>query len=204
MSGLYRFGRFLAKWYYRIFFKLELEGLEHIDFSNPYIICANHIHLQDPFVVAGIVPIPIRFMGKKELFEIPVIGFFLKRLGVIPVDREANDIRAIKASLGVLKNKETLGLFPEGTRNKGYTPLPVKAGLAMLSVKTGTPILPVTIDGTYRWGRPLRVVFHAPVSLATEPDKKLDTEDYERLSSGILQHIYADLRYYIAPPVDKK
>lgn len=196
MNLLYKFCKTGANLYYRLFFKFEVEGLDKIDFTQHYVICANHINLQDPFVLGGLLPVETRFMAKKELFKYWIVSAFLRKIGVFPVDRDANDLKAIKMALGILKSKHNLGLFPEGTRNKGFEPLKVKAGTAMLAVKTKTPVLAITIDSLYKFGKPLRVVFHAPIYLTEYYDQKLEPEAYEILSQKIIDDIYKDLKYY--------
>lgn len=196
MNLLYRICKYGAYVYYRLFFKLQVEGLDQLDRSKNYVVCANHLNLQDPMVLGAILPFKTRFMGKKELFKNPIVGGFLKRIGVFPVDRDNNDLKAIKVALSILKDNQNLGLFPEGTRNNGFEPLKVKAGTAMLAIKTKTPVLPITIDSFYKWGKPIRVVFHAPIAFEAYYDQKLESDIYEGLSQEIMALIYADLKYY--------
>lgn len=196
MNWLYRTCKYSALLYYKIFFKLTIEGLDQIDLSTNYVVVANHLNWQDPIVLGGVLPFETRFMGKKELFKNKLVGAFISKIGVFPVDRDTNDLKAIKMALSILKNKQSLGLFPEGTRNKGFEPLNVKAGTAMMAVKTKTLVLPITLDSFYKIGKPLRVVFHAPIDLKEYYDQKLDSETYETLSQNIMNDIYSALKYY--------
>ncbi len=196
MNLLYKICHKGAYLYYKLLFKFEVEGLKEVDFTQNYVICANHINLQDPFVLGGLLPVETRFMAKKELFKHKIVAWFLTTVGVFPVDRDANDLKAIKVALTILKNKQNLGLFPEGTRNKGFEPLEVKAGTAMLAIKTKTPILPITIDSHYKLFKPLRVVFHQPIKVDEYFDQKLESEQYEAISQQIINDIYKDLKYY--------
>jgi 1-acyl-sn-glycerol-3-phosphate acyltransferase len=196
MNWLYKTCKTGAYLYYKLFFKLEVEGIENIDLSQHYVICANHLNLQDPFVLGGLLPLEARFMAKKELFKFKIVAAFLRKIGVFPVDRDANDLKAIKTALGILKADQNLGLFPEGTRNKGYTPLPVKAGTAMFAIRTKTPVLAITIDSYYKFRKPLRVVFHKPVEYSEYYDQKLEPEQYETISQEIMNRIYSQLKYY--------
>lgn len=196
MNLLYRICKYGAYAYYRLFFKLKVEGLDRLDLNTHYVVCANHLNLQDPMVLGALLPFKTRFMGKKELFKNPIVGAFLRRIGVFPVDRDNNDLKAIKVALSILKEKQSLGLFPEGTRNSGFEPLKVKAGTAMLAIKTKTPVLPITIDSFYKIGKPLRVVFHAPIVFDAYYDQKLESEVYEGLSQEIMTLIYSDLKHY--------
>ncbi len=196
MNLLYKTCQFLSALYYRVFFKLEIVGLEHIDMTQNYVVCANHLNWQDPVVLGGVLPFTTRFMGKKELFKNPIVGAFIRKIGVFPVDRDTNDLKAIKMALTILKDKQSLGLFPEGTRNKGFEPLKVKAGTAMLAVKTQTPVLPITIDSFYKLGSPLRIAFHKPIFLDDYYGQRVEAEVYEALSQEIIDSIYSDLKIY--------
>ena len=86
--GVIRLGRFyqlakgVASIYYRVMFKFEVEGLENVDPESHYVICGNHISLQDPIVIACILPLEIHYMAKKELFKNKIFGKFLSALGV--------------------------------------------------------------------------------------------------------------------------
>jgi len=156
-----------------------------------------------PLIVGGFLPIEIRFMAKKELFKNPLLAKFFRGLGAFPVERDANDLRAIKTALAALKNGENLGIFPEGTRNRTYKALPVKAGMAMLAHRTQTPILPVTVDTTFKWFKPIRMVIHPPVSLEAYYGQKLSNETFEKISQDIVDGLYADMHYYREAKLDK-
>ena len=179
--------------YYKIFFKLELIGREHIDNKQHYVICGNHSSLHDPFLLGAVLPLQARFMSKKENFKYKIVGWVLDKVGVFPVDRDGNDIKAIKIALTVLKQKNNLALFPEGTRNKGMEPLPVKSGVAMFAIRTKTPILPITIDSTFKVFSKVRVIFHEPVTLEDYYDQKVASETLEKLSQEIMNDIYKSI-----------
>lgn len=191
MTWFYKMCSKGAKLYYSLFFKLSVDGLENIDLNQHYVVCANHSNAQDPFVLGGILPIEVRFMGKKEIFKNKIVAAFVTALGVFPVDRDNNDLKAIKMALKILKDKGNLALFPEGTRNKGVEPLPVKSGVALLAVKTKTPVLPITIDGTFKFFKPLKVSIHEPIVLDALYDQKAEPDVLEDMSQKIMQGIYA-------------
>jgi 1-acyl-sn-glycerol-3-phosphate acyltransferase len=86
-------------------------------------------------------------MAKKELFKIPLVNKLVAALGAFPVDRGGADVSAIKKAIGMLQSGRCIGIFPQGHREKGKTPLEanLKNGAAMLAARTGATILPCCI-----------------------------------------------------------
>lgn len=174
----------------RILFKLEISGRENIPKDGRLIICANHINILDPIVIALTTKRPINFMGKKELFESKFLNWFLRKMKAFPVDRDGSDIRAVKTSLTLLKNEEVLGIFPEGTRVREYNRDNAKAGVAMIALKSKTPVVPIHIESTYRLLRPIRVRIGEVMDYSELYGSRLSTEEYKSLSEDILTTIY--------------
>ena len=114
----YNFARWVFGVVIRLLFKVEAEGFEKIPSSGALVVCANHISWWDPCLVAYLVPRPVHFMAKKELFQNRFLAFLFGKLYAFPVNREKPDIGAVKQGLSVLKNGHALGVFPEGTRQK--------------------------------------------------------------------------------------
>ena len=130
-----------------------------------YIICANHLNYLD---AAGIVLLNkryIRFVAKSDLYRIPILSWLGHLFNIIPIKRGKNDIASIKICLKALKNKEVLGIFPEGTRKGLEKNVKVKSGAAFLAAKAKVKIVPVGIQGTfkpfskvvYNYGKPIDV-----------------------------------------------
>ena len=88
----------------------------------------------------------------------------IKAFGAYPIDRSISDIGAVKLTLGILKNGDSLMMFPEGRRNKKFVASGIKPGAATIAFKAGVPILPVYIDGQYRLFGKTTVYFGNPVS----------------------------------------
>lgn len=130
--------------------KLEIEGLEKIDPNGSYVFVSNHVSYMDTPVVLGHIPLQFRFLAKKSLFSIPLLGYHLKRAGHIPVLRE-NPRAAIKAMSEAAKAIRDRGvsilIFPEGRRS--LTGLkPFKEGAAYIAIKAGVPVIPLCVKGT--------------------------------------------------------
>jgi 1-acyl-sn-glycerol-3-phosphate acyltransferase len=124
----------------------SVEGLENIPEKGPGLLLMNHIGWVDPLVLIHVVPRNIVPIGKIEVFDYPVIGIIPPLWGVIPVEREGVDLRAIRSSLEVLRKGEIILVAPEGTRNPQL--LRAKEGFTYLANKSGAPIIPVAIEGS--------------------------------------------------------
>jgi 1-acyl-sn-glycerol-3-phosphate acyltransferase len=124
----------------------HVEGIEKVPATGPAILMINHINFIDPFVVLNVLPRNIIPMAKIEVYSYPVVGIFPRIYGVIPVQREEIDRRAVKGALEVLKAGEIILVAPEATR--GPQLRRGKEGIAYLATRANVPIVPVAIDGT--------------------------------------------------------
>lgn len=156
------------------------------------LICGNHTSMSDPFFVAfGLgSKQQARMMAKIELMRIPVLGFILKKAGVIGVDRGKADVTAIKAALRALKNGERVLIFPEGTRVQVGAEGDAHSGAAMLATRTGVPILPVYIPREKKWFRKTTIVFGELYHPEFE-GRRATPDDYKRISCEIMDRIFA-------------
>ncbi len=178
--------RFLAGWIVRFLFRVEIVGRGQVPAAGGVIVCANHIHLFDPVLIALAVERPIRFMAKAEIFSWPFLGFLAKKAGAFPVKRGSADIQAIKRSLTILSGGEVLGIFPEGTRSKTLEMSAPTNGVILLAERTKVPIVPAAIWGEYRLGKRVRVVIGEAVELSS-----LSPEPYSRAraAENLMAHI---------------
>jgi 1-acyl-sn-glycerol-3-phosphate acyltransferase len=122
--------------------------------SGPVILAANHISNADAVLIGGwLTPRlgrRIHWLGKKEMFEWPVVGWMARNGGVVPVDRGGADVEAFRLAQRVLEAGHVLMVFPEGTRSPtGELQVP-KDGLAMLALRTGATIVPIGVSNTDR------------------------------------------------------
>lgn len=175
--------------------KLEIEGLEKIDPKGSYVFVSNHVSYMDTPVVLGHIPLQFRFLAKKSLFSIPLLGYHLKRAGHIPVPRE-NPRAAIQAMSEAAKAIRDRGvsilIFPEGGRS--LTGLkPFKEGAAYIAIKAGVPVIPLCLKGTLEVlplgslnVRPGRVLLRVGDPVATS---HLTLRDRAQLSGELYQRV---------------
>lgn len=124
----------------------KVEGDENVPTVGPAILMINHIAFVDPIVVMHLLKRNIVPLAKIEVYDYPIIGFFPRLWGVIPVRREEVDRRAIHSALEVLHAGEIVLVAPEATRSPQLQE--AKEGIAYLSARANAPIVPVAIDGT--------------------------------------------------------
>lgn len=186
--------KFTARVFFKTFYDFKVDGLENIPASGALIIAGNHLSNADPPAIgafAGLVR-DSRFMAKKELFAVPVLGWFFRRCGYISVDRKRTigDFGALEGAIEVLRRGESLVMFPEGTRSKTGQPQKPKSGIGFLVYKTGAPVLPVKVQGTFGWPwvRKIRVKFGKPFTL--QLDGAVDPKaQYKQFANEIMEKI---------------
>ena len=131
--------------------KVTAGGLENIPRGQPLIFVANHQGAADIPILLAYLPVRFRFAIKKELFNIPVFGWFLRQAGYFPIDREIilSAYKMIERIIEILKSGESVMIFPEGTRSRDGTLGKFKRGSLMAALKSGAPIIPIAISGSY-------------------------------------------------------
>jgi 1-acyl-sn-glycerol-3-phosphate acyltransferase len=130
--------------------------------EGPVILAANHISNADAVLIGAFITPRlgrrIHWLGKKEMFDWPIVGFIARNGGVVPVDRGAADVEAFRVARRILDAGNVLMVFPEGTRSPTGELQQPKDGLAMLALRTNATIVPIGISNTDRiWpkGRPI-------------------------------------------------
>ena len=149
----------------RSFTRVRIEGdAGAIPREGPVILAANHISNADAVLIgAFLTPMlgrRIHWLGKKEMFDWPIVGYIARNGGVVPVDRGAADVEAFRVARRILDAGNVLMVFPEGTRSPTGELQQPKDGLAMLALRTNATIVPIGISNTDRiWpkGRPIPV-----------------------------------------------
>ena len=150
----------------KILFFVRIEGRENIPKGRNCVLMGNHQCILDPLMLALCAPDrEIHFMGKKELWNNKLLGWAFTKVHGFPVDRGNMDMTAIRTAMNVLKDGDTLGIFPEGTRSKTGHMLPLLGGASMLALRSRCDVIPVYIDGNYRPFRRMTVRVGRPVQM---------------------------------------
>ena len=175
--------------FYRVFYRVKIEGTENVPKEGAFILCGNHIDFMKVPVVVVYCPRKVNFMGKIELFN----NSFLARLGelfdVIPVKRGKQDVDAMKKSLKVLNSKEGLGIFPEGTTKGLEKGVKVKNGAAFMALRTGKPIVPVGVEVTKKPFPKIIVRYGKALDYSQYKSKTPEKENLDKVTSEMMEKI---------------
>jgi len=129
------------------------------------------------------------FMAKIELFRVPLLGRLLRRLGAFPVDRGTTDLKAYRHTMELLKNEKALGIFSQGTRTQDFDN--VKGGVGVFALKSGAPVVPVGISGTYRIFSKMRLRFGPPISMEQYQGRKVKSDLIEEVMADVMGKVSA-------------
>ncbi len=144
--------KFYLRWYriakpiLKFFYRVKVVGAEN-EPDAPYIVYANHSSFIDPMLIAVSLRAPIRYAAKEQLFKIPVVGWFLRKLKVIMLKRDGRDMSGIREMLKALSDGQSIGIFPQGTRKPFIIPAKDDAlvGFAAIATMSKATLLPATI-----------------------------------------------------------
>ena len=203
--NIYKGARKNLEGFIKWLFRIHVHGSENEPAEGGYLAASNHISYIDVLVSAVAVKRQIRFMAKKELFSVPLLGGLVKALGAFPVDRKGNAVAPIKKSIKLLGSGEVVGMFPQGHRYYGVkfdtTREHVKGGAAMAVYHAKCPVLPMFIatkNDRMRLFRRIDIYVGKPIAYEEFGFEKGGTEEYSRAAGLIFDRI-AEL----APPERK-
>ena len=186
----YDFALSVLRLFCKVFFKYEVIGIENVPLEGNVIIAANHKSNLDPiFVASSMTTREVAAIAKKELFDHKVLGFILKKLNTIPIDRENTGIATVKQILRAIKDGYVLGLFPEGTRVRGKEFGQAKAGLSLFASKGKANVVPISVISSYKLFSRVKIYIGEPIDMSQYFRAKLTNEDHERISEEIMQVI---------------
>jgi len=125
---------------------------ERLARGRSFVVASNHESFCDIVVLLACLPFQARFLAKRSVFRVPVLGWSIAVAGCVPVDRgdRARGASTLDAALKRLRGGRSVVLFPEETRTRTGDLLPFKKGAALLAMRSGLPLLPVGLAGTRR------------------------------------------------------
>lgn len=187
----YKFVRGLFSIIIKIFFRVEVKGIENIPDEGKYILASNHKSNWDPLIMATIVKNrKIIGVAKKELFKNYFLNKILTKLEVIPIDRSKPGLSTIKAIIKSIRKGNLLGIYPEGTRIKEEHKFGVaKPGFIMFSMKTKADIIPICVISKYKIFSKIKVVVGKPIIMEKYYSNKIPTSQYQEIADGVMDEI---------------
>lgn len=181
--------KFLFKISAIIMYRPKIKGKENLPKSEAALICPNHVHALDSAVMIAMNKRKINVLAKEELFKNGFIRWIADLFGIYPVKRDNKSMESIKISLKLLKNNELLMIFPEATRNgmaKGVKP---KDGAVKLAIKSGKPIIPVGVQGTFKLFRKVKVNIGKPIYYSEYKKDINNKEVLDKLTEDLMNEI---------------
>lgn len=174
--------------WFKIYYRLEIKGLENIPKEGSVIFCANHRSYLDPPLMIVSAKRDLHFLAKEELAQNLFLRFFEWIFEVIHVKRDEKDVGAIKESLKTLKNGKCIALFPEGTRNGLEKGEKLKDGVAFFAVRSGAKVVPCGIQGGTKENRKVVIAYGKPLDFTQYKGSK-DKEILDKVTNEIMENI---------------
>jgi 1-acyl-sn-glycerol-3-phosphate acyltransferase len=193
---LYHLTRLIA----RVFFRFRVLHRERLIQEGPVILAMNHESYLDPPFAGIACRRAIYFLARKSLLDVPVLGWVLPKLNVIPVNQEGGDRSALKALIRILRANHCALVFPEGSRTLNGKLQPPLPGIGFVIAKTLAPVVPMRIFGAHRalprgGGKlrfcPITIVVGEPLRFSAADVDGNGREVYPRLSQRVMDAIAA-------------
>jgi 1-acyl-sn-glycerol-3-phosphate acyltransferase len=147
---LVRAFRFMLYIWMRIFHGLQFSGTSNIPKEGPVIIAGNHPSFFDPVVLSLATTRHVRFFALADILKVPIVGWFARQWGILPVYRGGDNEPTVQKALRVLQRGGAIGIFPEGRRSLQYAMGTARPGVGRLAVQSGATIVPCVIYGTWK------------------------------------------------------
>ncbi|MBT3605790.1 MAG: 1-acyl-sn-glycerol-3-phosphate acyltransferase [Candidatus Latescibacteria bacterium] len=191
----YRFIWWIAYAVAALLFRVRVEGRQNIPSNGGFVVAINHCSYVDPVIIGVAAGRELWYLAKAELFSVPGLGWLIRNLNAMPVDRRRGDRSAIMTWTQLLRAGRPVLIFPEGTRNKKPGFLKPRPGIGMLVHRTQVPVLPAYISGTTRIWKTvlgldrLTVRFGKPIQFCADqlPERRKDA--YYFISKQVMLQI---------------
>ena len=200
MTIVYNIFYNLAKLLARMIFSMRIIHPERMVESGPLLIAVNHSSFFDPPLAGICSRRGVYYLARKTLLKWPFFGPLFPAMNVIPVERDGNDMSALREVIKKVKDGNAVLLFPEGTRSIDGNLQPTRAGIGLVIAKTGAPVLPMRIFGAYEAFpknarrfqlSQITVVIGEPIHFTEQEISNTSRETYQLLSNRVMDAIGA-------------
>ena len=187
-TWLYSLARALLTVYYGLFFRVRAKGVQNFPSDKNCILLCNHISAWDPITIAlQYKHNEIHFFAKDTLFKNKFLSSLLTKLHAIPVKRGETDMKAMRASMQVIKDGHVFGIFPEGHRYYDGELKPLETGVAVMALKSRVPVVPIWVQGTYKLFGKIQVNIGKAMHLDAYWEKPSNAETLEEIKKEMTQ-----------------
>ena len=196
MTPFYRRVRWVTRALFAFWFRWKRIGTEQIPETGPVIVAANHVSFIDPPMIGSAIDRTVSFLARDTLFDIPVVGPFIRKLNAVPVDPSGGGGAGLKVVLDRLKANGCILLFPEGTRSRDGKLQPAKSGIGLAVLKSEAVVVPVRVFGAFEaFGRHRTIPLPGQIILKFGPPMSFDREREEasRCSKARLKELYQEV-----------
>src|SRR5262245_11282602 len=199
MNFYYWLGYHLSRLIGRLFFHFRVIYRERMLQSGSVILAMNHQSYLDPPLAGTACDRAVYFLARRTLLDVPLLGWLLPKLNVLPVNQEGIDRSALKGLIRVLKAGNAVLVFPEGSRTVDGNLQPAEPGLGLVIAKTLAPVVPMRIFGAHealpRGGGlhfvPITIVIGEPIFFTAADLNPAGKDLYNRLSQRVMDAIVA-------------
>ncbi|MHB8106790.1 MAG: lysophospholipid acyltransferase family protein [Candidatus Cryosericum sp.] len=184
---------------FKTFFRLQVIGLENVPRHGPVLVCGNHCSYLDPMLASLALPRKVYSLSAKEFYQQPLLRPFIRRLGAVRIDRESlADKGALQTVLAIMDHGGLCMIYPEGHRSPDGRLQKPHNGAAFLAVKSGAPVVPMAVIGSYEcWPRQRRIPrigritvrIGKPVTYHLPPESESRKENLTAISVDIMDRI---------------
>lgn len=189
---VYRLSQWIFRFVFRLYFRWEVRGLEHLGRSGGGLLVCNHTSFLDPALAGTSWPRRIHYLAREDLFAIPLLGWWMRACGTIPTKRGPGSLYSLRRVIQMVKQGAVVLVFPEGTRSSTGALQDSKGGVGFILKMTRAPVYPCFIEGAFdAWPRhaafprprKIRVTYGPPVTLPGD----LEPEELSRRALGLVE-----------------
>ena len=197
LKPMSKFMEYLCKGIFWLVFILgygaKVHHRDRVPKEGAFIVAPNHTSNFDPPLLGMAMNRPVYLMAKEELFRNPIFGKIITEMGAFPLRRGTVDKVAIRNAMSILKRGDLLGIFPQGTRAKEGTFEGFHDGMASLALRTGVPIIPVTIIGSSKMKRNgIHIIVGEPIPVEKDKPTKEAIEGVNEKVQAIMKATYLE------------
>lgn len=191
---VYRLSQAVFRFVFRLYFRWEVRGTEHLTRTGGGLLVCNHTSFLDPALAGTLWPRPIHYLAREDLFRVPILGWWMRACQTIPTKRGPGALYSLRRVIHVIQQGGVALVFPEGTRSATGQLQDARGGVGFILKMTGAPVYPCWIDGAFEaWPRhtwvprprTIRVTYGPPVSLSVD----LPSEELSRRALALVDQL---------------